>query len=316
MPRVHVETAITQFTGTRTMLATQLERALAEEPALRREVEPARDRAVDALDAHLEWLGDALDSAFRDPRLGEAAFARKLSLTLDAAQDADAVLARAEGDLLRLEELIAETASRLDSGSVDGRVRRVLDRLAQDGTVDDETVVALCEQAMAETTAFLRTRDLVTVHDDPVEIIVMPEIHRGVAVAYCDPPGPLEYTPLRRTSPSHPPRRGWSQARVHSFYREYNAHMLHNLTVHEAMPGHVLQLAHAAGTQGTTTCGRAFRSGAVRRGLGGLRRGAHGRPGYRAEEGARRGAADAAAEDAAPDDHQRHPRRPASTPAG
>jgi uncharacterized protein (DUF885 family) len=32
---------------------------------------------------------------------------------------------------------------------------------------------------------------------------------------------------------------------VASFYREYNAHMLHNLTVHEAMPGHALQLAHS-----------------------------------------------------------------------
>ena len=29
-----------------------------------------------------------------------------------------------------------------------------------------------------------------------------------------------------------------------SFFREYNAHMIHELTVHEAMPGHVLQFAH------------------------------------------------------------------------
>jgi uncharacterized protein (DUF885 family) len=36
----------------------------------------------------------------------------------------------------------------------------------------------------------------------------------------------------------------WSDDRVQSFFREYNAHMLQNLTVHEAMPGHVLQLAH------------------------------------------------------------------------
>jgi uncharacterized protein (DUF885 family) len=56
MPRVHVETAIAQFTGTRTLIATQLEKALGEEPALRREVEPARDAAVAALDEHIAWL--------------------------------------------------------------------------------------------------------------------------------------------------------------------------------------------------------------------------------------------------------------------
>jgi uncharacterized protein (DUF885 family) len=32
---------------------------------------------------------------------------------------------------------------------------------------------------------------------------------------------------------------------VRSFYREYNRHMLANLIVHEAMPGHALQLMHA-----------------------------------------------------------------------
>ena len=125
-------------------------------------------------------------------------------------------------------------------------MRRVLDRLAGDGAVDDDTIVGLCEDAMAETTEFVRAHDLVTVHDDPVEIIVMPEIHRGVAVAYCDPPGPLETAPLPTYFAVSPTPADWSAERVRSFFREYNAHMLHNLTVHEAMPGHVLQLAHNA----------------------------------------------------------------------
>ncbi|HEX7189215.1 MAG TPA: DUF885 family protein, partial [Actinomycetes bacterium] len=192
MPHVHVETAIGQFTGTRTLLATELERALGAEPALRDEVEPVRTRAIEAIEAHVEWLRSVLEASDRDPRLGEETYARKLALTLDAASDADAVLARAESDLEHVEELIAETAARLDGGAGEGRVRRVLDRLATDGAVDDDTIVGLCEQALTDTTEFVRSNDLVTVHDDPVEIIVMPEIHRGVAVAYCDPPGPLE----------------------------------------------------------------------------------------------------------------------------
>jgi uncharacterized protein (DUF885 family) len=264
MPRIHVETAIGQFTGTRTMLATQLERSLAEEPGLRGEVEPVRDVAVAALDEHLGWLRAALDGADRDPRLGEQAFVRKLTLTLDSARDADAVLASAESDLERLDELIDETASRLDTGGPDGRVRRVLDRLATDGTVGDGTVVALCEQALVETADFVRSHALVTVHDDPVEIIVMPEIHRGVAVAYCDPPGPLETAPLPTYFAVSPTPEDWSEERVASFYREYNAHMLANLTVHEAMPGHVLQLSHSArySPPGASTGVRqAFRSG-------------------------------------------------------
>ena len=244
MPRVHVETAIGQFTGTRTLLATELERALGDEPGLRAEVEPVRDRAIEAIDQHVEWLRSRLDTANRDPRLGAAAYSRKLALTLDTASDADAVLARAEADLARVEARIEETAARLDGGESAGRVRRVLDRLATEGSVDNDSIVGLCEQAMAETTEFVREHDLVTVHDDPVRIIVMPEIHRGVAVAYCDPPGPLETTPLPTYFAVSPTPEDWTEERVRSFFREYNAHMLHNLTVHEAMPGHVLQLAH------------------------------------------------------------------------
>ncbi|HBJ73785.1 MAG TPA: DUF885 domain-containing protein, partial [Actinobacteria bacterium] len=75
--------------------------------------------------------------------------------------------------------------------------------------------------------------------------IEMPEIHRGVAVAYCDSPGPLESTELPTFVAVAPAPADWTADRVASFYREYNAVQLHDLTVHEAFPGHVLQLAHS-----------------------------------------------------------------------
>src|SRR3546814_14353442 len=50
--------------------------------------------------------------------------------------------------------------------------------------VDDDA-----KQALADATAFVKAKDLVTVPDDPVKIILMPEFQRGVAVASCDSPG-------------------------------------------------------------------------------------------------------------------------------
>ncbi len=285
MPKVHVETAIGQFTGTRTLLATELERRLGEEPLLRGEVEPARDAAVEAIDEHLDWLRSRLAEAEGDPRLGAERFSRKLGLTLDTANDADAVLARAESDLERLEGLIAETAARLDDGDSQGRVRRVLDRLAGDGEVDDDTIVGLCVDAMAQTTEFVRAADLVTVHDDPVEIIVMPEIHRGVAVAYCDPPGPLESASLPTYFAVSPTPADWTEERVRSFFREYNAHMLQNLTVHEAMPGHVLQLAHNKRYQAPVPVRKAMWSGSFVEGWAVYAEELMADSGYRSDEG-------------------------------
>ena len=37
----------------------------------------------------------------------------------------------------------------------------------------------------------------------------------------------------------------WDDTQVRSYLREYNVRSIHDLTIHEAMPGHFVQLAHA-----------------------------------------------------------------------
>jgi hypothetical protein len=89
----------------------------------------------------------------------------------------------------------------------------------------------------------------------------MPGFARGVAVAYCDAPGPLEPAGLPTFYCIAPTPAGWPAQRVDSFYREYNDHMIRGLTVHEAMPGHFLQLAHARRYVGPTRVPALTRSG-------------------------------------------------------
>ena len=53
-------------------------------------------------------------------------------------------------------------------------------------------VVQAAKEAVAKATAFVKAHDLITLPSAPVEVILQPEFQRGVAVAYCDPPGPLD----------------------------------------------------------------------------------------------------------------------------
>jgi uncharacterized protein (DUF885 family) len=283
MPRGHLETAIGQFGGTISLVAEALDRALAGAPedspdgaAVRRELDRVRPAALAALDEHRAWLAarlaDTPADGFADPRLGAQQFARKLSLTLNAQADADAILARAHADLDRVSEEIAAVAVDMAGTTAPGRaaataaegdptVRQVLDRLAADAP-DNRIILALGRQALAQQTEFVAEHQLVTLFDDPVEVIEMPEIDRGVAVAYCDPPGPLEPAPMPTFVAVSPTPADWTRERVASFYREYNRHMVHNLMVHEAMPGHYLQLQHARRFTGSGTDIRAaLRSG-------------------------------------------------------
>ena len=105
-------------------------------------------------------------------------------------------------------------------------------------------IVPAARKSLEITTDFVRRHDLATIPSDPLDIIVMPEFQRGVSVAYCDSPGPLEVGQKTFYAVAPLPT-DWSDAQCASFLREYNLRSLHNLTVHEAMPGHFLQLAHA-----------------------------------------------------------------------
>jgi hypothetical protein len=249
MPRVHLETAIAQFDGTIGLVRDVVPSSGA--------IDKVRPAALDALAAHRDWLSAKLAAGvdFADPRIGAERFTRKLALTLSAAAGADAVLTRAEADLDRITDEITELAATLG-----GSPREVLDRLAADAP-DGNTILAFCADALAAQTAFVRDHDLVTQYDDPIELIDMPEIDRGVAVAYCDSPGPLETAPLPTFIAVSPVPDGWTQERIASFYREYNEHMVHNLMVHEAMPGHYLQLQHSRRFKSATPLRAALRSG-------------------------------------------------------
>jgi uncharacterized protein (DUF885 family) len=248
MPRVHLETAIGQFAGTIALISGEIDTAIEAAPPCEAQLARVRPAALEALEEHRAWLSAQLagSDGFADPRIGPERFARKLSLTLSAAADADAILARAQADLDRVSEEIAELAAGIAGSGTAGpdAVRQVLDQLARD-VPDDTSILEFCREALAAQTAFVTDHRLITVYDDPVELIVMPEIDRGVAVAYCDSPGPLEPTPQPTFIAVSPTPADWTPQRVASFYREYNRHMVHNLMVHEAMPGHYLQLQHS-----------------------------------------------------------------------
>jgi uncharacterized protein (DUF885 family) len=260
MPKVHLETAIGQFGGTIRLVADEIDAALRRAGHGTRAaaaVNNLRAAALEALAAHCDWLSakNAETGGFADPRIGPERFARKLSLTLSAAADPDAILARAEADLDRITGHITDLAAELG-----GTPREVLDRLAADAP-DDTTILQFCADALAAQTEFVRAHDLVTMYDDPLELIEMPEIDRGIAVAYCDSPGPLETAPLPTFIAVSPVPGDWTPERKASFYREYNRHMVHNLMVHEAMPGHYLQLQHSRRFGAATKIRAALRSG-------------------------------------------------------
>src|SRR5215467_8409795 len=266
MPEIHIETALTQFAGTERLLTGELKRAASDVPGASRDLDEVLPGALEAIAGHTRWLEERLASGrrdgFRDPRLGADLFARKLTLVLDTELPVEQIVARAEAALARVSEELAVAAAEYTGTPPGGpdTVRAALDALAADAP-DDATILGFVRDAFVAQRAFVAAHDLVTVFDDPLEVIEMPEIDRGVAIAYCDSPGPLETAALATFIAVSPTPEGWPPDRVRSFYREYNRHMVHNLMIHEAMPGHALQLQHSRRFAGGTKVRKAWRSG-------------------------------------------------------
>jgi len=271
-PKVYTETAILQNGGNVGMVRDELTMFLDQVPALQDGFEPVRAAAVKALEEYGTWLEeDLLPRSDGDARIGDVKFRRKLYYSLESDLTKEEIADIAKRDLGLTQDTMYATALPLykkyfpavtAKSKLDDRklvIRAVLDRLAKDRPTN-ETIVDLAKKDLAECTDFVRAHDLVTVPDDPVKIIVMPEYQRGVAVAYCDAAGPLEENGETFFSISPTPA-DWPKARVESFFREYNNYMLNDLTIHEAMPGHYLQLAHANKFKAPTQIRAIFGSG-------------------------------------------------------
>jgi uncharacterized protein (DUF885 family) len=270
-PRIHTETAIEQMQGAINLVQEGLAPLLDQAPEMKKDLAPVQEKTAAALEDYKKWLkNDLLPHSDGNFRLGAEKYRKKLHFALASDLSMEEIKKRAQADLQQTQTAIYETALPLykkyfpnaDAAALADKHKvtaAVLDKLAEEHP-NDATVVDFAKTVVVEATDFVKRHDLVTVPDVPLDVIVMPEFNRGVAIAYCDAPGPLEKNGKTFFAVAPTPK-DWSKERKESFYREYNNYMIHDLTVHEAMPGHYLQLAHANEFRAPTLVRAIFQSG-------------------------------------------------------
>src|SRR5437016_1095514 len=270
-PRVHTETAIEQTQGAISLVREGLAPLLDRVPQMKKELAPLQEKTAAALEDYKKWLEkDLLPRSDGDFRIGADKFRKKLRFALASDLSMEEIMKRAQLDLQQTQTAIYETALPLykkhvpqaDPASLAGKkevTAAVLDKLSEQHP-DDNTIVGYAQKIVGEATDFVRSHNLVTIPATPLDVIVMPEFKRGQAIAYCDASGPLEKNGKTFFAVAPTPN-DWSKQRKESFFREYNNYMVRDLSVHEAMPGHYLQLAHANEFRAPTLVRAIFQSG-------------------------------------------------------
>ncbi len=259
-PRVVLETAIRQNKGSIGFYESDLFETVGETAQLAAfKAEAARVVAV--LKEYQAWLEkDLMPRATGDWRLGKRKFAKKLEYTLNAGMSADDVLRDAETEFLRVNNDLYVVARQLwhryfpttplPVTDVAGRretVAKVIAAVSKEHGRPEE-IVADTRATVDRIKTFIREKNILRLPDpDRCQIIEMPEFQRGNSVAYLNGAPPLDPDAPSMYAMS-PPSKDWDAKRTQSLLEEYNRHMLQILTIHEAYPGHYVQLEYSSRT--------------------------------------------------------------------
>ena len=259
VPPTHARTAAAQNRGVSGLIDGMI---LAQKAALdaagQARLEAAAARARAALAEHQAWLdGTLVPQARGEARLGAERYDQLLALTLGSPLTRPEITARAQATLAQTRARMYAIARGLlagrpgapplpdapTPGQQQAAIAAALD-IAYADTVAPDQLVPFARETLEQAFAHARRADFISFPATDFEIIEMPEFARGFAVAYADSPGPLDKG-QRAFYAVAPIPAGWTAEQTRSFLREYNRWAIHELTIHEAVPGHLLQLAHA-----------------------------------------------------------------------
>jgi uncharacterized protein (DUF885 family) len=257
VPKIHAETALAQNAGVISiidgMIVPHLDSVTDDSRA---RLEAAIDSARHALEQHQDWLANKLlPRATGEFRIGAFLFDEKLRYALDSPLARKDIRARAEFEYEAVRKRMYQVAKQVYAGKhpltafpdiPDEAFKQAIIRAALEEAYrrlpEPDRIVETARTYLQQATEFVIEKNLVTVPDDTVEVIVMPEFQRGVSVAYLDPAGPLDGAGKSFYAVAPLPA-DWTREQVNSFLREYNLLSLQALTIHEGTPGHYLQLA-------------------------------------------------------------------------
>jgi uncharacterized protein (DUF885 family) len=265
-PDIWTRVAIEENQGNIDLVDQTIRKAMPQE--LADEYSRAAQPAVAAMHKFEDYLRNSLgarDNA--DWRLGQDRYMRRFRLVLESGVEADSTLANAERELDRVRGEMFDLATPLHRQMFPAHneyltltgdalknqvIGEVLNKIAERHSTP-ESYMDDARKDLEEARAFVEQKHLLTLPvRSNLQVIPTPDFMRGVySVGGFDPAPALE-PQLGAFYWITPIPTNWPKERIDSKLREYNFYGLQLLTLHEAIPGHYVQMEIANNVQPAT----------------------------------------------------------------
>ncbi len=254
----HTRLAIRQSRGVLELLHASIEEALAASSLPAARCDDIRARAVLARQAVAAWIADLqsrlplLEREARSFRIGSALYAQKFAFEIQTDMTPKQLYSEAQVEkerlLAHMDALTRELwpkyfPNQASPAARSERIGKLIDVLSENHVAASDFVPEVKRQ-IPRLEQWVRDHDLVALDPDkPLQVRETPAHKRGVAGASIDAPGPDDPAPTPRYNGE--PQDAQPPATQESTLREYNYWMLQILNIHEAVPGHYVQLIYA-----------------------------------------------------------------------
>jgi uncharacterized protein (DUF885 family) len=251
----HTQLAIDQNLGGLSVFEKDLPEALAKSHLSKEEQSlmlAEASKAVNAVHAYTDWLKNLKDDAPRSFRLGTQLYAKKFSYDIQSHYSAEEIYHKALAARKQLHSKMAKLTFQLWPKYMENQaipkdtlkaIRELIDKISVAHVQPDSFQTAI-EKQIPVLVNFIKEKDLIYL--DPSKPLVVrkePAYMAGVAGASISAPGP--YDAKGNTYYNVGSMAGWTRERQESYLREYNHYILQILNIHEAIPGHYVQLVYS-----------------------------------------------------------------------
>ena len=255
----HTDLAIQQNKGALGVFQTSIPNKLKESTLSEQEkkqIQDKLDKATESINGYISWLQSKrevlADGGARDFRIGKELYEQKFKLDIVSDYSAKELFDRANQSKQELHQQMIKITQDLwpkyfsNQSMPENKllaVKQLIDHLSVKHIERDKFVDEVKRQ-IPIIESYIKQADLLDMDPSrPLVVRETPEYQRGIAGASVNAPGPYDAT--ANTYYNVTPLDHYTPEQAESYLREYNHWILQILNIHEAVPGHYVQLVHS-----------------------------------------------------------------------